>query len=109
MHLTKKAFYFLYLLSCIILICFVSIGYLYNLKTLNNYKINQKKAFVKLVGLPDLAISTEASYIRHRSLSDIFSIYKDDGSLREYFPSSFIYNSSLLFQKNPARIEYVKK
>jgi hypothetical protein len=61
--------------------------------------LNQKLNFIQKTGLPDLAISTEASYVRHRSLSDIFSIYKDDGNLREYFPSTFTYNHSTIINK----------
>lgn len=57
--------------------------------------VKQKKiSFVSFVGLPDLAISTEATFVRHRTMSDIFSIYKDDGSLREYFPSTYTYDHS---------------
>ena len=55
---------------------------------------NKKEEFVILSGLPDLAISTEATFVRHRSMSDMFSIYKDDGSLREYFPSTYAYSHS---------------
>lgn len=61
--------------------------------------LNSKEAFVKLTGLPDMAISTEASYVRHRSLSELFSIYKDDGSLREYFPSTYVYSHSHIINK----------
>ena len=61
---------------------------------MTNFDREKKISFVRLSGLPDLAISTEANYVRHRSLSDIFSIYKDDGSLREYFPSTFIISHS---------------
>ncbi len=68
-----------------------------------------KNIFVKTIGLPDLAISTEATYIRHRSLSDLFAIYKDDGDLREYFPSSFVYNHSTILNNTPSRIQNVKK
>lgn len=61
--------------------------------------LNKKTTFVKLIGLPDLAISTEATYVRHRSMSDMFSIYKDDASLREYFPSTFAYSHSHIINK----------
>ena len=53
----------------------------------------KKNQFVKIIALPDLAISTELSYIRHRSLSDVFSIYSVDGSLREYSKSSYAITS----------------
>ena len=56
--------------------------------------LNKKIEFIKLTQLPDLSISTEATYIRHRSLSSVGSIYKDDGSLREYFPSTYAISHS---------------
>ncbi len=59
----------------------------------------KKNEFVSLVGLGDLAISTEATYVRHRSMSTLFSIYKDDGSLREYFPSTFTYSHSHIINR----------
>ncbi|WP_324172861.1 hypothetical protein [Sulfurimonas sp.] len=60
----------------------------------------KKNGFVALVGLGDLAISTEATYVRHRSMSTIFSIYKDDGSLREYFPSTYTYSHSHIINRS---------
>lgn len=68
--------------------------YLESAKSISSDMLNSKMAFVSLVGLPDLAISTEATYVRHRSMSDLFSIYKDDGTLREYFPSTYAYSHS---------------
>ena len=50
-----------------------------------------KQAAVRLIGLPDLALSTEARYIRHRSLSDFHSLFSEEGTLPEYFPSAFVY------------------
>jgi len=61
--------------------------------------LNKKNSFISLVQLPDLAISTEATYIRHRSLGTVFSIYKDDGTLREYFPSSYAISHSHIINK----------
>lgn len=68
--------------------------YIKSVNGMTNDMLNSKLAFVELTGLPDLAISTEATYVRHRSMSNIFSIYKDDGTLREYFPSTFAYTHS---------------
>ena len=50
-----------------------------------------KLAVVTLTGLPDLALSTEARFIRHRSLSAVDTILNEGGSLVEYFPSGFVY------------------
>ena len=74
--------------------------YLSSYKSDSNEMLLKKKDFVALVGLGDLAISTEATFIRHRSLSSVFSIYKDDGSLREYFPSTFTYSHSHIINRS---------
>ncbi|OHE01560.1 MAG: hypothetical protein A2513_07915 [Sulfurimonas sp. RIFOXYD12_FULL_33_39] len=72
-----------------------------NSKSMDNNMLNLKNDFTKVVGLPDLAISTEASFIRHRTMSNLFSIYKDDPSLREYFPSTYTYtHSHIINQKS---------
>lgn len=73
---------------------FIEIVYLKNSSSMTNSDREKKISFVSLSGLPDLAISTEANYVRHRSLVDLFGIYKDDSSLREYFPSTFIISHS---------------
>lgn len=86
----KKAKFIIYIFSSITLALVLEYTYLTNLKTLSKEQINLKREFVSLTALPDLAISTEATFIRHRSLSTMFDMYKDDGTLREYFPSSFI-------------------
>ena len=107
--MTKKSFYLFYIILGLISIFIIQTVYLLNTKSITNEALNKKQLFVKITGLPDLAISTEASYIRHRSLSDIFGIFKDDGNLREYFPSSFTYNHSTLINNTPSRIINDKK
>ncbi len=94
--MTKKSFILFYIICGLIGIVLIQAIYLSNTKSITQELLNKKQTFVKVVGLPDLAICTEASYIRHRSLSDMFSIYTDDGVLREYFPSSFTYNHSTI-------------
>lgn len=66
--------------------------YLAMTKSIKEDAMSVKKEFVQSIGIPDLAITTEASFVRHRSLSDFFSIYRDDGALREYFASTFVFN-----------------
>jgi len=66
---------------------------LYLLNTNNHYE--EKLKLVSSIGLSDLSISTEANYIRHRSLATIFDIYKDDPDIRVYFPSTFTINEGL--------------
>ncbi len=55
-------------------------------------EVSKKERFIKLTAMPDLAISTETTYIRSKTLADIFSIYQDDPALVEHFPSTFTYN-----------------
>ena len=67
----------------------LEVSYIQKSKRLTPLALKHKNDFISLVQLPDLAIATEATYIRHRTLSDVFSIYKDDGVLREYFVSTY--------------------
>ncbi|PHQ65419.1 MAG: hypothetical protein COB99_04200 [Sulfurimonas sp.] len=91
---TPKTPRLLFILFSLVAILVVEGIYLSSTKTLSQESQDKRKEFVSIVGLPDLAISTEATFIRHRSMSDMFSIYKDDGSLREYFPSTYTYSHS---------------
>ena len=54
--------------------------------------IKAKKESVKLISMPDLSISTEAHFIRHRSLTDMFEVFGLGPSLLPYFPSEYIYS-----------------
>ena len=96
-----------YLFSIIVLVLFtlsIELVYLQNSKTLSKKDIEDKNILVSSLGLPDLAISTEAMYIRHRSLSDTFSIFKEGPELKEYFPSTFVYSHSHILNNTPSKI-----
>jgi hypothetical protein len=71
----------------------------------SNFK---KNLFVRTVMLPDLAISSETHYVRHRSISDLFSMFSNSPTLTEFFPSTFVYNYSQIQRKIPSRIELDK-
>jgi hypothetical protein len=100
---TKKAQAVFYSFSVISIVIVAELFYINANKSLHDDILEKKIAFVQLSGLPDLAVSTEASYIRHRSLSTVFSIYKDDGSLREYFPSTYTISHSHILNQNAAK------
>lgn len=70
--------------------------------------VKSKNEFVKAVGLPDLALSNGANFIRHRSLADTFSLFSNGAELLEYFPSTFVYNHTQNHKKNYARIKIEK-
>ena len=99
--MNKKSTFVLYIFLALFSSLGVEVIYLNSLHKLNGEVLSKKLSFIDLAGLPDLAISTEATYVRHRSLSMIGDIYKDDGSLREYFPSTYaISHSHTLNQTN---------
>ncbi|MDY0234228.1 MAG: hypothetical protein RBS11_09375 [Sulfurimonas sp.] len=90
------------LLSLFALLVFFALEtlYIFSTKSLDSESLEKRKELVSIIALPDLAISTEATFIRHRSMSDLFSIYKDDGSLREYFVSTYTYSHSHKAEKS---------
>lgn len=99
-----KTFSILFFIFFILTSTCIEVLYL-NLKDKN---VQDKKDFVKFIGLPDLAISNETHYVRHRSLSDTFSIFSNSPSLSENFPSTFVYNYSPIQKNLPSRIEIEK-
>lgn len=94
----KSKFVFLSFVSIFTLLVFELIYIDANISMSKDTK-NSKSKFIEFVGLPDLAISTEASYVRHRSMSNVGDIYKDDGSLREYSVFTYAISNSHIGQK----------
>jgi len=105
--MNKKTFY----LGCVFIFlsvfAFAELVYLKSTKSMTEDMRDKKNVFVSLVKLPDLAISTEATYVRHRSISDMFCIYKDDPTLREYFVSTYAISHSKLINPH-AKTGYEK-
>ncbi len=99
-----KTLFVLSFTSIVLFLIFTQVVFL-NSKDKN---ANKKIEFVKLTGLPDLAISTETHYVRHRSLSDTFSIFSNSPTLSENFPSTFVYNYSNIQKNLPSRITVEK-
>ncbi len=85
--------------SILIITLIVEIIYIKDRRGLTQEAIRDKRDFVKITKSLDLTISTEAFYIRHRSLSNIFDIYREDSSLNEYFPSTFVYSHSHILNR----------
>lgn len=81
-----KTFYITSFLLCFV---FLEVMYLQVNKSMSKEIRGKKNRFVTLTGLPDLAISNESNFIRHRSTSDVFSIYSNDPTLREYSKTTF--------------------
>jgi len=90
----KKSYFLFSFCIFIVSVFTLQVFYINETKRLTPNTIATKNIFVKVTSLPDLALCTETTYVRHRSISDLFSIYRDDGTLREYFPSTFTYAHS---------------
>ena len=93
--MTKKSILVFKIILFIVFSIIAVVVYLQYNYTLTTQSLYQKNKLVSISTLPDLALSTQTSYIRHRSLSDTFSKYKDDPTLREYFPSTFVYSQGI--------------
>jgi len=102
--MNKKTFYLFSILCFLILFTFVEVTYLFINRSLKTKDIIDKNSLVSVLELPDLAISTEAMYIRHRTLSDTFNILKEDPQLKEYFPTTFVYSYSHILKNTPSKI-----
>ncbi len=79
-------------ITALILVVIFTIGEIFYLQQKDVRSIIAKKRkAVQLIKLPDLAVVTEATWLRHRSISNVFTVFPEDGSLLDYFPASFIY------------------
>jgi len=103
MHLNSHLMLTLFITLCVTIMA--QLLYFSNTQGLTLSKITCKEELVALVGLPDLALVSEAHYVRHRSLSDVFSYFNESPELLEYFPSTFVYHYAPNAQ--PSRIERV--
>ena len=95
----KKSTYLFYIFIGVGAFLLIELVYLQTTKAMTSTQKEKKEAFVNMAGLPDLALVTETTSVRHRTLSDLFSIYRDDANLREYFPSTFAYSHSHIINK----------
>lgn len=73
--------------------------------TPSNADTKRGVAFNRVVGLPDLALVSEAHYVRHRSLASPFALFSESPSLLEYFPSTFVYAYSPSIITTPSVME----
>jgi len=96
--MNKKSIYLLSFFSFTLFIFITEIVYLSLFKGMSDEMREKKIAFLKISSLPDLALSTQSYTSRHRTLSDLFSIYQDDGTLREYTPTSYTISHSHLYK-----------
>ncbi len=92
--MNKKSRYTFYLFFILFIFLGLELVYVNKTNMVGDDSLLKKNQFVSLSGLPDLAIGSDTPYIRHRSLANVASIYKDDGSLREYSILSYTISDS---------------
>jgi len=97
----RITFFALFFTLCVTLMA--QVFYFSRTQALTPQMLTCKEAFSTLVGLPDLALVSETHYVRHRSVSDVFSYFGDSPELLEYFPSTFVYHYAPNTQ--PSRME----
>ena len=56
-------------------------------------EIDIRLKITKKIGLPDLAITTAARYLRHYSLTDINTPFQDYPGSLDHFPAGFAYST----------------
>jgi hypothetical protein len=54
------------------------------------------------LGLTDLALGTEARYLRHQSLADLHSAFQDHPAAMEHFPAGMLIAPPAHLRKPPA-------
>lgn len=98
----SRMFIFISFLTLLVMAC--EYFYIQTTRTLTQQSLEKKALFTASVGLTDLSLVTEARYVRHRSLSDVFSFFGDGPELMEYFPSTFVYHHSPIFKSSATQI-----
>lgn len=71
----------------------------------NSSLIKELRANVRITGLPDTSLVTEARFIRHRTLSDTYSIFDFSPEAKEVFPMSFVYGKSSAYNSEKILIK----
>jgi len=102
--MNKKTKYLFFILTITLLSILLETIYLQTNNTISKKEKEEKNILVSITQMPDLAISNEAMYIRYRSLSDTFSLFKDSPELREYFPTTFTYSHSHILNNTPSKV-----
>ncbi|MBU0721030.1 hypothetical protein KJ877_06770 [bacterium] len=101
--MNKKTDSLLYIFAGLALLLIIETLYIKAGTYATNAAMLKKSIFVELCGLPELAISNETPYIRHRSLSAVAAIYQDDPILREYEKTSFSISHSYITPSTKSR------
>lgn len=89
--MSSKSSILLSLLGSVIIIVIFELIVIQKNSGSNTDREEIKRQAAEVTLLPDLALSTESTWLRHRSLATPFSIFPEDGALLDYYPSSFVF------------------
>jgi hypothetical protein len=89
MHQRKSDLFFIYLLAGMLLVSLMFV-HAHVQAHLDMPLLNQRAEIVRVLGLTDLCLFTEARYTRHPSLADLSTPFQDHPVSLEHFPSGTI-------------------
>ena len=87
----SKTKIFILIFASLSFIFLLELIYLANLTSLKHDQIENKKYVTSLLSLPNLAISSDELFLRHRSYANVFDIFPNDGELQSNSKMSFVY------------------
>ena len=93
--MSSKTNFLLLALLLVIMAAFIQGIALFGNKELQMKSKLIKHQAVAITQLPDLALSSQATWLRHRSLAAPFAIFPEDGTLLDYYPASFVYRIAI--------------
>ncbi|MBI3873934.1 MAG: hypothetical protein HY307_02845 [Arcobacter sp.] len=77
--------------SIFLLLLILEMIYINYSSKVSHQSLENKMSIVKIISLPDLAISSDSLYLRHRSYANIFDRLSSDGELQANSKMSFVY------------------
>jgi hypothetical protein len=83
----KSTIYLTFITGCITLLVFLLLVHPHVNAEFYEKSLAQKKQLVKMLGLTDMCLFTEARYTRHLSQADHFAAFQDSPMAFEHFPS----------------------
>lgn len=71
-------------------------------------RLERMEALVRALGLTDLALFTEARYVRHLSQADLFTPFQDAPASFEHFPSGTLVSPPAHLARLEGRLRYTE-
>jgi hypothetical protein len=95
----NSTYYLGFLTLCMALLAFLLLVHPHLNANYFENSVRQKQQLVKMLGLTDMCLFTEARYTRHLSQADHFAAFQDSPMAFEHFPSGSLTLPLLLLRK----------